>query len=359
ILTFYKFICNFKISLNHFYMSEETKQHCITKFNLLSIVKPEDSVENLRVLKQAKTINPASAICVGDITIRAYAVPHSAYGSIMLLIEADGKRVLHTGDFKRSGIGTNFMEQIKKLGDVDIVITEGTMLNRQQTLESESELCNELVEVMRKHKYVFVLTSSLNADRLASVTKAASECGKPLTVCSSMMQQAFKSYQKDYPEIFTIKPTFYPFNHGRNGDLFSNHKIRKFESWVAQCGFVQCVGIGQFERVRDMTASYNPEECALVYSIWNGYYLLPEQIKINPKYKEIRELFINVYDIHSSGHADKSTIAEMLMALNPGDGIIGIHKEAGESLTSLNIPEELKAKIIPDNYLPDYVAILS
>lgn len=346
------------------YMSEETKRHCIIKYNLLSVGAAdneglyENSQRNLSILNTAKCIDLSTPVTIGDIKVWAYEVPHSAYGSIMLLIELDGKRILHTGDFKRSGLCMEFLDQIRKIGKVDVVITEGTMLNRQQTLTSEDDVCKNMIKVMKKHKYVFVLTSSLNIDRLASISKSATACRKPITVCSSMMRHAFITYKKDYPEIFNAGPTYYPFSTVNNGNLQSAHKIAKFELWVNRCGFVQCVGIGQFEKVRDMLTSYKLSECALIYSMWTGYYTIPEQIKINSRYKDFRELFENIYDIHTSGHADCDTIAEMLTILNPTDGIIGIHKEHGISLTSLDIPEELKNKIIPDSILPDYVTLI-
>ena len=39
----------------------------------------------------------------GDIKVTPYTIDHSAYDAYMLLIEADGKRILHTGDFRMHG----------------------------------------------------------------------------------------------------------------------------------------------------------------------------------------------------------------------------------------------------------------
>lgn len=380
------------------YMSEGTKKHCQLKYGLLSSL---DAYENqelhdlcetyLAILGRAKVIKPyrekpahtdgrrglwiSNAERVGNITVKAYEVPHSAYGAIMLLVEADGKRVLHTGDFKREGLGVDFMEQIKRVGQVDVVITEGTMLKRNQTITTEDDVRRQMVDVMKNHKYVFVLTSSLNIDRLSSAALAAKECNKPFTACSSMMLRSIKGYMEAMPDKFGEHVTFYPFvdkkfDTGLYDDVVkegvacgldkldaTHNKMRRFENWVKQAGFVQCIGIGQLEKVRETLALYNPKECALIYSMWQGYYKIPVQVRLNPKYQEFREMFKYVYDIHTSGHADPATIAEMLTLLNPTEGIIGIHKEADASLCTLDIPETLKTKIIPERQTLEYVAI--
>lgn len=69
-------------------------------------------------------------------------------------------------------------------------------------------------------------------------------------------------------------------------------------------------------------------------------------MRLNPKFQEFRKMFEYVYDIHTSGHADPATIAEILTLLNPTEGIIGIHKESDASLSTLDISDELKAKIM-------------
>lgn len=69
----------------------------------------------------------------------------------------------------------------------------------------------------------------------------------------------------------------------------------------------------------------------MIYSSWDGYYRMPEQVKTNPKYKELRGLFRNVVDIHTSGHADKSTIKKVIETVKPKE-VICIHKEADAEL---------------------------
>ena len=110
-------------------------------------------------------------------------------------------------------------------------------------------------------------------------------------------------------------------------------------------GFVFIASAAQLGAVQRICDGLDPTEVLLIYSAWDGYYKDPEQVKANPRYKQFRDAFDNVVDIHTSGHADRATIAKVITAINPKESIIGIHKDPGTSLKSLDIPEELKAKV--------------
>ena len=63
----------------------------------------------------------------GDIVVTPYFVSHSAYDAYMFLIEAEGKRILHTGDFRGHGyFSKGLILTIQKyIGQVDVLIIEG------------------------------------------------------------------------------------------------------------------------------------------------------------------------------------------------------------------------------------------
>ena len=57
----------------------------------------------------------------------------------------------------------------------------------------------------------------------------------------------------------------------------------------------------------------------------------PKQVKLNPRYKIIRELYHNVVDIYTSGHALRACIKKVIDIVKPKE-VICIHKEAGAEL---------------------------
>lgn len=56
----------------------------------------------------------------------------------------------------------------------------------------------------------------------------------------------------------------------------------------------------------------------LIYSMWSGYWNGSEDQKMESVLK-IRNLFAqnNIYDIHTSGHADCTTLGEVCQTTNP------------------------------------------
>lgn len=94
---------------------------------------------------------------------------------------------------------------------------------------------------------------------------------------------------------------------------------------------VMISGTSQNDHVKQLIKNLSQEETLLIYSSWDGYYKDPEQVKVNPMYKEFREMFHNVVDIHTSGHADRKTIEKVIRTVNPKE-VIFIHKEADAEL---------------------------
>ena len=90
-------------------------------------------------------------------------------------------------------------------------------------------------------------------------------------------------------------------------------------------------GSSQVEKVREFLGTLPQEETLLIYSSWDGYYKIPEQVNANPRYKEFREMFQNVVDIHTSGHADRLTIESVISCVDPKE-VICIHKDADAKL---------------------------
>ena len=101
---------------------------------------------------------------------------------------------------------------------------------------------------------------------------------------------------------------------------------------IKKKGFVLLAGTSQISRVEELIKELPIEESLRVYSSWEGYYTIPEQVAANPGYKKFRELFSNVIDIHTSGHADKTTIRKVIDIVKPQKNIF-IHKEKSAVLT--------------------------
>lgn len=263
---------------------------------------------------------------IGDIAITPFFSCHSIYDSYMFLIEADGKRIWHTGDYREHGYLGKGLEKVLRAyaKDIDVLITEGTNLKKPEKCIHESEVSSRMTHVMRAFKYVFVLASSTDIDRLATIKKAARSAHKNLYINSS--------YMKETMRIFTEREA-----NVANG-LYKFHPRFATESSLDEMkrdGFVLVTGVRKMKDIETMRMHLPDNDTILIYSSWDGYYKIPEQVKVNDGYQKFRELFNNVVDIHTSGHADRDTIKKVIEIVNPKEDVIVIHREADASLELL------------------------
>ena len=94
------------------------------------------------------------------------------------------------------------------------------------------------------------------------------------------------------------------------------------------------LGASAYHKAKQLRDSLDPSETLLIYSNWDGYYKIPEQVEHNKSYKAFRDLFPNVVDIHTSGHADRATLKQVIETINPKE-VIGIHKDKDATIKSL------------------------
>ncbi len=272
--------------------------------------------------KIAESILPCSPlrkVQIGDISVTPFIVDHSALDSCMFLIEADGKRVLHTGDFRLHGFrGAKTLPMLRRYAqDIDCVICETTSLSGDDTpMVSERELQAQAREVMREYKYVFVMCSSTNIDRIG-LFYHANPRGR-LFVCDN--------YQKDLLDIvherYASRSPLYDFSHvlsyGSNLDPLMEDR-----------GFCMLIRRGPlFSRLLDRYRGRS----LTIYSMWEGYLEQDEELS-SYLAKE------NMKILHTSGHAWPEDIAALCREVNPKIGVIPIHGSTPDRLSEL-LPEE-------------------
>lgn len=264
------------------------------------------------------------AISIGDIKITPFYSNHSIFDASMFLIEADGKRIWHTGDFRNNGFSGNLFAMLRAYAtNIDTLIIEGTMLSQDKVNITEKEVSDKMSHMMKAFKYVFVLCSATDIDRLAAVQRACELADKRLYVDSQFMQKTMEIFTRRMGikrKLFHFEPTLY---RGLNAT-----------STLKKEGFVMALGASAYHKAKMLRDSLDPSETLLIYSNWDGYYKIPEQVEHNKSYKAFRDLFPNVVDIHTSGHADRTTLKQVIETINPKE-VIGIQKDKDASIESL------------------------
>ena len=275
----------------------------------------------LEKIKNMRTFEGGESFNIGDISITPIMVDHSAYDSYMFLIESNGKKILHTGDFRLHGFrGKGVIPAIKKyVGKIDLLITEGTSLSRESSKSmSEYELQNRAKELLKKYKYAFILCSSTNIDRLGAFHEATPR-GKYF-ICDK--------YQKEILDV--VKNTV-----GHLSPLYSFNKVLSYGKNlnIENQGFCMPIRSGKaFEELIKYYQSKHSNDTVVIYSMWKGY-LKQNNNSVN----NLLDGFSNIEMLHSSGHATIDDIKKIIEIVKPKKGIIPIHTENPKELLNLDL----------------------
>lgn len=279
-------------------------------------------------IEAIKTFQARDKITIGDITVTPFMVDHSAYDAYMFLIEAGGKKILHTGDFRMHGFrgGKTVLMLQKYVGQVDVLITEGTMLARDDSkLKTEYALQKEIKACLEQYKYVFVFCSSTNIDRLASINQATPR-GKYF-LCDA--------YQKD---VLAVAKKF----GGQHTSLYAFEKVttigRNIADRIENRGFCMVVRPNRiFTEIMEQYKQTHNAECLVIYSMWDGYLAQP-----GSKMKELMDGFQHTVHLHTSGHATRQAIMDVCSTVAPKDAVIPVHSEAPGLIGNLGLTYPVK-----------------
>ncbi len=329
------------------YIGEVAKQVVCRKYKQLCCLRAPSLQQKycraLTVASKMHTFHENQTLHFGDIIVTPYFASHSAYDAYMFLIEADGKRILHTGDFRGHGyLSKGLLPIIQKyIGQVDALIIEGTMLARKdETILTERALSQKAVELMKEHKYVFVHCSSTDMERLASFKNATRSMfpKRPLLA---------DEYQKDILALFSETA-------GKKSPCFDFGKIYtyseknpKLKAWMQEKGFTMFIrASASFNRLLDLILPMLPVEGKplLIYSMWDGY--INRDDTRNEDYVYLQKRFAEVVQLHTSGHAMADTLRRVCELTNPRLAILPIHRDKGTDLSSIGIPSQLQERIV-------------
>lgn len=270
--------------------------------------------------KRIETIRTFSAgvpFLIGDIQITPFSIDHSACDSYLFLIEADGKRILYTGDFRLHGVRGKTMDKIldRRIGKVDAIITEGTTVSRTDgKTVTEWELQARVRNYLQQYKYVFVLCATTNLDRIFALARAVPR-GK-YCICDDYQKTLVETVSKHWNGIssFYEMPKLLSFKHhpparfAELGGLMFVRANSKFEAIIRQ---------------------YDPAQSILLYSMWDGYRTKPDS-----NIPEFLSLTGTWAELHTSGHASPDDLRHVIEKAAP-EIVIPMHTDAPQKMQTL------------------------
>jgi len=290
-------------------------------------------------LKNANYFEKEKIFKIGDISITPYWTDHSAFDAYSFLIEAEGKSLFYSGDFRSHGRKAKafywFTHNAPQ--NVDYLLLEGTTISREnKPFKTEPEIENELVEVFNQKKINLIYTSGQNIDRLTSIYRACKRTGKIFVVdvyVAKVLKELSKYAGIPYPsENFENLKVIFPFFTSRRLKNEGNEKIlyefKKFKITKEEIS-------NQSEKIvmtvrpsmqKDLENINRIEGGNFIYSMWEGYLQKSGTMKF-VDYLTNRKF--TLHKIHTSGHADTKTLKKMVEAIRPKN-IVPIHTFEGD-----------------------------
>ena len=262
----------------------------------------------------ANTFRGGEAFTIGNIHIRPLVIDHSAVDSYMFVIEAEGKRVLYTGDFRMHGLRHHVLDKLVNtyIGEVDVLITEGTSLSRDAgDYISEATVLDDISSYIQDGKYVFIMSSSTNIDRIMGIWQNMPT--DKVLICDA--------YQKRILDT-VINNVYYESSLYRRHDSPLVIDKGTYPKYYMDHGFVSLVrGTENFiSKIKE----FPKDDVRIIYSMWTGY------IEENLALKELLDTYPS-YICHPSGHVSKDDLVQFIEMVD-SDIVIPVHTDTPEKL---------------------------
>lgn len=282
---------------------------------------------------------------VGDFTITPYLVDHSAVDAYAFLIEAEGKKLFYSGDFRAHGrkrvLFDNMIE--KPLKDIDVLFMEGTMMQRSNDdFPTEDAVEEKIYETIVKQENIsFLISSSQNIDRLVSAYRACKRAGKILVIdlYTAWVLELLRTVTHNVPGIGWDNVRVYAdFNYDKvlknNPEYFGSFRQTAYQCRIQKeelkANPAQHLYLAKMSKSRIIELYRGEKPVNVIYSQWLGYLKCSnkecygaEEIAAYQKDKQI-----NFAYAHTSGHATVQDLQTFARALKP-KMLIPIHTEYG------------------------------
>lgn len=237
---------------------------------------------------------------IGPFQITPYLMDHSAYDAYAFVIEADGKRILYSGDFRAHGRKSKMYQAFVHTPpkNIDVLLMEGSCLGRDKSekYETESELETKFTELFKATKGIcLVQSSSQNIDRVVTVYRACKRCGRELVLSSYTGRVLMCLENPNIPN-------------------FTWPDVKRFDATTDKRHYITPEIISEnpgkytvflVHKIFDALTNTNlmNEDATFIYSMWDGY-----KKDYQEKFDVLKSKNVYLTDIHTSGHADIPTL---------------------------------------------------
>ena len=275
-------------------------------FGLAKFIRPELPIaigsDARNILETATLFSPAGAafnntfllkdrepIGLGPFKVIPFLVDHSAYDAYSLMIEAGGKRLFYSGDFRAHGRKAALFEKLIKdpPKDIDVLFMEGTTLGRESKDEplTEDDLVFDYLNVFNETRGLcLVWTASQNIDRIVTIFKACKKSGRQLIMDLYTAEILRATRNDNIPQgtwegVRVYLPEFQRRDVKRKKlfDIVNRYRTNRIfpENLAEEAG--HSVLLFRPRMAGDLDSAQCLKNTSLVYSLWEGYLKMDNQ----------------------------------------------------------------------------------
>jgi len=290
-------------------------------------------------LHESGHLHHAGTFRVGPFVITPYLVDHSGFDAYALLIEAGGRRLFYTGDFRGHGRKPGTFRDLLASPPVNVnaLVMEGTSLRDEPPTKATSESLLEgefAATLMETEGPVVVLGSGQNVDRLVTVYRAALRADREVAVdlytadvLAATGRSTIPRLGVEWPRMHAYVPLHQRVKVKKSGEFERTESIRArriFEDsittdprrWVLYGSYQRHIG----RLISDGVLAGG----AVVWSMWDGYLAEPSGVRLQAL---LAGAGIPLIRHHVSGHASVADLKRLCDSVAP-DWVVPIHTES-------------------------------
>jgi ribonuclease J len=284
-------------------------------------------VPGIPAMKAAGHLVDGRPLHLGPFTVTPHLMCHSAFDAYGLTIDAGGRRLFYSGDFRGHGRKAALFERLiaKPPDDIHVMLMEGSSIGRldpEARFASETEIEEALFKVVTSTSgMTLVAASAQNIDRVVSIFRATRRAGKTLVIdlyAAEILRATGRLSipQTSWPDVSLFTPQHQRLKIKNEGlfPLLDRHKAGRVfpEDLAAEPN--RFVLLFRAPMLGDLLRSGCLPGAQAIWSQWDGY-LKDEYGK--QTVERLRTAGVPLEVIHTSGHASIPDLKRLVAAIRP------------------------------------------
>jgi len=289
-----------------------------------------------------RTLVKKEPVEFGELEVTAYPVDHSVPDAVALVVEADGKRILYSGDLRAHGRKAYLYEQLinELAGTIDLLLLEGTTAGRAgYEPVTEKSLETKLADLLEQQEHLsLIICSAQNLDRLVTIYRAVKRTGKTMVIdpYTAYTLHQLSCISDSLPQWHWDQVRVVPWGYqcqrlrdeGQSGFVKAIEAGRKLTGWCGMKKFKSDIVLlmRSNRKVADLESHLGEEirNVQVIWSTWSGYWEDDGYVRPMCERHGIQPI-----KLHTGGHASWSDLQRFIKGIRPGT-VVPIHTEHAE-----------------------------